>query len=405
MFFKMSDLNAQEIKSIQLLEKIVKNDIIQPAFDLGVLSLEQLNELEKHIDQIILSRSFPTRQISQPTNMFKEESLPVRISSAPIGPENFLLNNVSVATDPGYGRTKQKVNLLKEGKHVEHSYSEDSYGVSATSSKGRFFTFVCDGHGAKGFQVSQLVSHLTILNYSRFLRDANDNAHVAISNLIKFLDIETRKKFNRYESGGTTFTFVDIDLNKNKLTFANLGDSPAVLIRNYNVIAETKDHDGTNLEEIERVRKIGNGWHFDKDGKGTFYLYRNNVKGPMPSRGFGDFQYDEAIGRTPDIFEVSFQPNDLLLLSSDGLYEVYNPTNRMFSANREIRMPRILNDLKNYTGTFKNLSKYLINQLFKSSTIDTQNEPWTFPNYHTFELLNNFLKTLLDNQVVIVVKF
>lgn len=110
------------------------------------------------------------------------------------------------------------------------------------------------------------------------------------------------------------------------IIIANVGDSRAVLIRNGIVIQTTQDHKPDSPEERERIEKAG-GIIRKRPGD----CWRLN--GFALSRSLGDIFAKRSAGQTknslnpiisaiPDIYHWKIQKGDILVLASDGLWDV-----------------------------------------------------------------------------------
>lgn len=125
-----------------------------------------------------------------------------------------------------------------------------------------------------------------------------------------------------YGNSGTTALVAK--KTENILTLANVGDSRAVLIRDSKIVQTTIDHKPNLPQEKTRIEKAG--------GKIKFYgCWR--VGGLALSRSLGDVFLKEGLGQikndlnqivsaVPDIYKWNTKPGDLLILATDGLWDV-----------------------------------------------------------------------------------
>lgn len=123
-------------------------------------------------------------------------------------------------------------------------------------------------------------------------------------------------------SGGSTA--VVALLEKNQLHIAFVGDSRAIIIRDSKVLLETLDHKPHADGERDRIVSAGHSVSECVD------LFGDKTSRLMPdgfamSRALGNHTYackkDKAMTGEPEIISISIEPNDLLLLGTDGLYD------------------------------------------------------------------------------------
>eukprot|EP00927_Polykrikos_kofoidii_P082754 TRINITY_DN8309_c0_g1_i3.p1 TRINITY_DN8309_c0_g1~~TRINITY_DN8309_c0_g1_i3.p1 ORF type:complete len:594 (-),score=96.20 TRINITY_DN8309_c0_g1_i3:145-1902(-) len=112
---------------------------------------------------------------------------------------------------------------------------------------------------------------------------------------------------------------------------ANLGDSRAVLLRGFEVVAETVDHKPSSESERQRIAKSGGFVDHSCNGPAR-------VCGVAVSRAFGTFKSplkksiklkdpdkphaDRILSCIPDLYSWSTQPGDVLILACDGVWDV-----------------------------------------------------------------------------------
>ena len=146
-----------------------------------------------------------------------------------------------------------------------------------------------------------------------------------------------------------------------------MGDSVTQIFRRnketnkFESIFRTVDHDAGNLEEQRRIlinfpnTKFK---HANLEGVGAIYA-RHESNEIMVVGSFGDFKFPEGfLRRTPDINVIELEENDVIICSTDGYYETYNPTIKILCPGRDEN--EISNDL--------NLL-YENNKLYGSSTL------------------------------------
>lgn len=108
------------------------------------------------------------------------------------------------------------------------------------------------------------------------------------------------------------------------LIIGNVGDSRAVLIRDGNIIHTTQDHKPNNASEKKRIEKAGGAIY--KQG-----CWR--VNGLAISRSLGDIHLKRDAGQSkgsatpiisanPEMYEWQIKKGDLLIIGTDGLWDV-----------------------------------------------------------------------------------
>lgn len=192
---------------------------------------------------------------------------------------------------------------------------------------------VFDGHGGSSQTAVWLAKELP----KRLVQELNnlgtkatiDQQKEAIIQLYEKLDKEIfdGQKNRQWsdKSGSTAVVYLAIKYpnEKPREMLINLGDSRAIVIRDNGVIAETKDHKPNNKTEKARIRK-NNGNVVEQEG-----TMRVRPGGLAVSRAFGDpgsklknkKYFSGWISATPDVYEVSTEPGDYVVLASDGLWD------------------------------------------------------------------------------------
>ncbi len=143
------------------------------------------------------------------------------------------------------------------------------------------------------------------------------------------------------------------------LTIANVGDSRGVLIRNGKIIQTTIDHKPSNTAEKERVLKAGGFISKGYVGLGSvgFALTRTigdiDAKKSMHDQQVASGQttshYSPILTAEPDIYRWTVKKDDILLLASDGLWDVMDSR---FNANDNVELQNYLDqkiDQKKHT--------------------------------------------------------
>jgi serine/threonine protein phosphatase PrpC len=259
----------------------------------------------------------------------RSNSIPLEYEEQPV------YENSSIKVDSGYTSNKRlTIN------NNEISYTEDAH---ARFSFGNYdILIVADGHGGTP-EISRKSVTLAQVHFKEFLERENNDVSLALTKLCKFIYDETK----RQPKGGSTFNMAVIDKTNNKLYSANLGDSVLLVLRNnnnhYELLFKTHSHDASDLAEQARIRSVDPMHQFRRDGPAIRIR-----TGLAPTRGFGDIAQDYPIGivgRIPEIATIDLVPGDLIIQSSDGLYESYYRQYKKISGNEEIRIPEIIEEV------------------------------------------------------------
>ena len=127
-------------------------------------------------------------------------------------------------------------------------------------------------------------------------------------------------------------TFLLSLIRDRDFSVANIGDSSAMLLKGDGKILKLTDEQ-TPSREDEYNRIVRDGGFVSQKGD-TF-----RVDGSLAvSRAIGDIKYKQFLIPEPETYTYQIQPNDdLLILSTDGLYLVYSEqeVGRMISDRRK----------------------------------------------------------------------
>jgi serine/threonine protein phosphatase PrpC len=237
--------------------------------------------------------------------------------------------NISVIRDPGYGRSKR---LMPDGSF----YTEDrSFEITYTC-KDRIYRvmWVCDGHGGDAV-VKRIAPRFGLyfnLMANSFINPVTGqpDMNMVLYQVIMHLHFELEVDKAYFPSSGCTFCACVLDTFTNIMHVANLGDSVCQVVRSGFQIFRTVDHDAASLAEQTRIKQLfaehkpyfPQSSVFYKDGSAT-----RLHTGLMVTGGFGDFSHESVPGcirRVPDLYCVQLLENDVVILSSDGLYQTCN---------------------------------------------------------------------------------
>ena len=184
------------------------------------------------------------------------------------------------------------------GRHREHN--EDDYGVGEgihVNDRGHLFV-VCDGMG--GHEAGEVASRIAVESIlSAYYNDPNEDRGAALS--VAF-DYANTSIFNEGTLSGISMgtTGVAAIMHRDECVVANVGDSRAYLIRKGAIRQISYDHTFINEQIAAGVITS------DEADK---MLYKHIIT--------------RALGHQPDVMVDTFRfavlPNDLIVLTSDGL--------------------------------------------------------------------------------------
>lgn len=301
-----------------------------------------------------------------------------------------------LASDPGYGRTKP---AYSNGL----SYTEDRSGQITYLRNDQLWRvmWVADGHG--GDQVVRYVAPRFGV-YFKEMADArilgfNDQPAMSVVLLDLFARLHTELETNKtsFPTSGCTLCACVLNTKTNLAYIANLGDSVCQVIRGNVQAFRTVDHDASSLGEQERIRNafINHDPHTVTDrlfyqDKGTTRFYT----GLMVTAGFGDFQHDVVAGcirRVPDIYVLGLEEDDVIVLSTDGLFEKFG-AGGLEPGRDEAEIAHDVASFIAIQSSSFSLSQHLINSHVDSILAQLQ----TIPSYKRFkpeELVRTILST------------
>ena len=215
-------------------------------------------------------------------------------------------------------------------KGVEKSVNQDQWFDERW--EGGRLVGICDGHGVNGHPVAQLLSrtlpHFLLKQLTKTpappLQPLISTAYQELSRVIRTSTIDMRT------SGSTCLTVV---ITPPHLLCANVGDSRAILGRNYHGIWSVHqlswDHRPDSPSESKRIVDCGGEVAISKiqhSGPMRVYVKGGLLPGLAVSRTFGDeYAAGSGVISEPDIYSVQLTSKDkFLILASDGLWEVFS---------------------------------------------------------------------------------
>lgn len=185
--------------------------------------------------------------------------------------------------------------ICEKGKRMNN---EDAFKVIDKQEENRWTAIVCDGLG--GHAQGEVASEIAITKISQYWeKNSNvpDSEYKVIRACKKVSAAIDQKSFDMHHCEmGTTVAMISIE--NDIATIAHIGDSRCYLIRN-----GYYDYDDINNTEKDHVVYITKDHH------------RPNCD--ILSRCFFSYKPEAAI---PDIVQFKVEPNDRILVCSDGLY-------------------------------------------------------------------------------------
>jgi serine/threonine protein phosphatase PrpC len=210
------------------------------------------------------------------------------------------------------------------------SNNEDSYGYDA----GQHLYVVCDGMGgnAAGEVASGMAVRTLIESFAYFGQNVESGSAMSlIENRLMAAIFEANRVVHEAGLGNPDLhsmgtTLVCVCLDGNRAVVGNVGDSRAYLLRNGACLQITQDH--SLLDEEVR------------SGNMTPEMAAASSLQSVITRAIGVAEQVE-----PDLFGANLQPNDLLLLASDGLTRYASPEEIAEAASTGSELTAICNAL------------------------------------------------------------
>ncbi|CAN6451033.1 unnamed protein product [Victoria cruziana] len=195
----------------------------------------------------------------------------------------------------------------------KRSTMEDFYETKIIGVDGKIVGLfgVFDGHG--GARAAEYVKQNLFSNLIKH-PEFSSNTKSAIADAYNQTDSDFLKSENNQnrDAGSTASTAV---LVGDRLLVANVGDSRAVICRDGNAIAVSRDHKPDQTDERQRIEDAGG-----------FVMWAGTwrVGGVLAvSRAFGDRQLKQYVVADPEIKEEVIDSSlEFLILASDGLWDV-----------------------------------------------------------------------------------
>ena len=205
---------------------------------------------------------------------------------------------------------------------------------------------IFDGHGGD-FVSKYLKENFASILEKNIKINYSSNFRSILKTAIESIDKDL-EKCNEAENCGSTGTIVIV--NNNSLYCANVGDSKCFYISKNNVVQISEDHNCTNQNEREELKKKG------------VLIFQNRVFGCLAlTRTFGDNALKkDGVGCEPSIKKIFLDKNNVkfIIIASDGIWDVVN----------EEKLWEIYNGLKN--GTSEEFCNELVDFAMNNGSTD-----------------------------------
>ena len=203
---------------------------------------------------------------------------------------------------------------------------------------------VADGMG--GHKAGDHASHMAVERFVQLAQQTNQTNPVTLMRtLLEWVNeevLQEAKSDNLYKGMGTTF--VAITSVNGKGYIVNVGDSRLYLIHNRQIRQVTLDH--SLVEELVRSGELS-------PQEAKRHPRKNIITRAV---GVGEEVY-------PDFFEIEVQPDDRILLCSDGLSNMIEDKElaEIVSSDRDLdTMVKYLIDKANYYGGYDNIAAVVV---------------------------------------------
>jgi serine/threonine protein phosphatase PrpC len=192
--------------------------------------------------------------------------------------------------------------------YMEDTYTVDNVGLKKTIK----FLGVFDGHG--GSVVSEMLKKSFSSIFTQSLLRFNGDIAVALRNSFSLVD--QLADLNNSPTTGSTAAISLID--KDKVWFANAGDSMSMVIYNDGTSEMMSfEHKVGNESEIKRMERSGGVITYD-DGVARIFRTLN------VSRSIGDHYMKTYVISDPFIKVIKRNKVKYIVIASDGIWDVYN---------------------------------------------------------------------------------
>jgi serine/threonine protein phosphatase PrpC len=183
---------------------------------------------------------------------------------------------------------------------------------------------VADGHGGDTTS-SYVAQQLSDGLFDRMLLSSSgsdkNGVEEALRMTFQFLNdstLQLSKQTRAHYETGTTLSVVYVSGRLDKAHIAVIGDSPVILARkNGNAIKISPEHNARSNEEERKAAEKRGGIYED----GYMHSRSKGGMGLQMTRDIGCHSMGDVLLRYPDIYELSIQDGDVLILASDGLLD------------------------------------------------------------------------------------
>jgi serine/threonine protein phosphatase PrpC len=183
---------------------------------------------------------------------------------------------------------------------------------------------VADGHG--GDETSSLVEgQLSKGLFDRLLAKGRtpNNAMKMTFQYLKDLTSEQNNYTGRHQESGTTLSLVFVPIDKKRAHVGVIGDSPVIIARKDGTIHVSPEHNArSNKKERVAAEKRGGKYL-------AGYIYSvSGDSGLQMTRDIGYYAMGDVVARHPDLYDMSLDEGDVIIVASDGLVDPGHTSNR-----------------------------------------------------------------------------
>jgi serine/threonine protein phosphatase PrpC len=220
--------------------------------------------------------------------------------------------------------------------------NQDSYLVVPLPPN-QLLVAVCDGHGEHGHHVAKQVKQIFEQQAIHISQDIAGPI-AAFRRTFALCQASLSQQEELCHLSGTTATVALIDMGRQHVTVAHVGDSTLVIVRDGKPVFTTKDHK-VDFEAEQRIRACGGVVQAPPvcpggpDGARRVFMKDKRYPGLAMSRALGDLVANKlGVLAEPEVITgLTFAPQDSVLLATDGLWDVL-PKERVVT---DIRSPGV----------------------------------------------------------------
>jgi len=205
--------------------------------------------------------------------------------------------------------------------------NQDSYLVVPLPPN-QLLVAVFDGHGEHGHHVAKQVKQIFEQQAVHISQDIS-GPMVALKRTFALCQASLRQQEELCCLSGTTATVALIDMGRQHVTVAHVGDSTLAIVRDGKLVFTTKDHK-VDYKAEQRIRAYGGVVQAlpvcpgGEGGTRRVFMKDKHYPGLAMSRALGDLVANKlGVLAEPEVITgLTFAPQDSVLLATDGLWDV-----------------------------------------------------------------------------------